>query len=322
MSFVTPLIKRRFLAAFLALGLALVPALAEAKAGGGSSFGSRGTRTYSAPPVTNTAPRSASPIERSITPQGAPAALPSRPSAGGLFGGGLGRGFLGGLLGAGLFGMLFGHGLMGGIGGIGSLFGLLLQVGLVFLLVRLGLNWFANRQKPGLAGAAPGSFFGSGNFSPFRSDAGGLSGAGPGVVAAAPIELESADFPGFERLLDAVQIAFGAEDIDRLRQLATPEMAAYFAQDLAENARKGIVNRISGVKLLQGDLSEAWREQGVDYATVAMRFSLIDVMLERGSNRIVSGDASNAIETTEIWTFCRPAGSGSGSWMLSAIQQA
>ena len=90
---------------------------AYARPGGGSSVGSRGAKTYTAPPSTRTAPNSASPIERSVTPQSGPSRPGvSQPSTGG-FGRGLMGGLLGGLLGAGLFGMLFGHGLMGGMGG-------------------------------------------------------------------------------------------------------------------------------------------------------------------------------------------------------------
>ena len=90
--------------------------------GGGFSFGSRGARTFSMPSATPTAPRSAAPFERSVTPQPSMAPGVGRPA--GFFPGGLGRGLLGGLIGAGLFGMLFGHGLFGGIGGLLSLIGL------------------------------------------------------------------------------------------------------------------------------------------------------------------------------------------------------
>ena len=53
------------LAACAALALALTPGLADARAGGGGSFGSRGSMTWSAPPSTNTAPYSGSPMQRS-----------------------------------------------------------------------------------------------------------------------------------------------------------------------------------------------------------------------------------------------------------------
>ena len=48
--------KARFLAGFAALALALAPALAEARPGGGFSSGSRGSRSFNAPPATRTAP--------------------------------------------------------------------------------------------------------------------------------------------------------------------------------------------------------------------------------------------------------------------------
>ena len=72
-----------------------------------------------------------------------------------------------------------------------------------------------------------------------------------------------------------------------LRREVTPEMLSYFSEDLATNASKGVVNRVSDVKLLQGDLAEAWREGDADYATVAMRYSLKDEMVDRESGRVV-----------------------------------
>ena len=72
------------------------------------------------------------------------------------------------------------------------------------------------------------------------------------------------------------------------------------------------------IKPLQGDLSEAWREINDDYATVAMRFSLIDLMIDRATQRLISGDPLHPSEVTEVWTFRRDHG---GAWMISAIQQ-
>src|SRR4029077_6795033 len=83
---------------------------ADARIGGGLSSGSRGTRTFSAPPSTSTMP-SASPMERTVTQPNFTNPRPGfAPSPGGFFGrsgfwGGLAAGFLG----AGLFGLLFGH---------------------------------------------------------------------------------------------------------------------------------------------------------------------------------------------------------------------
>jgi predicted lipid-binding transport protein (Tim44 family) len=97
-------------------------------------------------------------------------------------------------------------------------------------------------------------------------------------------------------------------------------MSRYFNEELEQRRQKGLVNRISGVKLLQGDLAEAWSEGVDEYATVAMRFSLIDVTQDRATGRIVSGDPTQPTQSTEVWTFRRPAGAGPDAWRLSAIQ--
>jgi predicted lipid-binding transport protein (Tim44 family) len=287
----------------LALGLAQ----AEARPGGGGSFGSRGGRTFVPPAPTRTAPRPA-PIERSTQPyQPAPVGAPA---GRGLFGGGLMGGLLGGLLGAGLFGILAGTGM-------GSIFWLILQIGIVVLLVRFAINLFARRAVP--AGTAPLGRSALGGTAPGASGLGLGSGPSAGAAPSSPLTVTQADYAAFERLLGAVQTSFGREDVAALRRLCTPEMAGYLEEELAGNAREGVVNRVTDPKLLQGDLAEAWTEGGVDYASVAMRFSILDTMVERATGRVVSGDPTRPQEVTEVWTLRRERG---GDWRLSAIQQA
>jgi predicted lipid-binding transport protein (Tim44 family) len=309
------------LAAALALGFA---GDAFARAGGGFSFGSRGARTFSAPSATPTAPRAA-PMERSMTsPNDSIFRRPAPISQGGFFSGGFGRGLLGGFIGAGLFGLLFGHGLFGGLGGGLSILGLALQIGLLFLLFKLVMG-FVRGRRPAFQGTAFDSNAGQELGHAGTSAPSGFAGFGGGPDSRrreTKLEVAPADFSVFEQRLIAIQSAYGAEDFDRLRALATPEMASYFAEELAGNAKKGLVNRISDVKFLQGDLSEAWREPQGEYATVAMRFSLIDTMADRVSGKIVSGDPAAAQQATEVWTFARHVGSGPEDWKLSAIQQA
>ena len=310
-----------FLAATLALGFA---GDGFARPGGGSSFGSRGARTFSAPQGTPLAPRAA-PMERSTTsPNEGILRRPAPLSQGSFFSGGFGRGLLGGFIGAGLFGLLFGHGMFGGLGGGMSILGLLLQIGLLFLLFKFVMG-FVRGRRPAVQGAAFDSSAGQGLGQAGPGARGGFPGFGGGPASPrreTKLDVAPADFSVFEQRLVAIQSAFGAEDFDRLRALATPEMASYFAEELAGNAKKGLVNRVSDVQFLQGDLSEAWREQQGEYATVALRFSLIDTMADRVSGKIVSGDPAAPQQATEVWTFARHAGGAPGDWKLSAIQQA
>ena len=317
----------------LAAFLALAPAIADAKLGGGSSSGSRGSRTQMAPPPTSTAPSVAQPMQRTTTPQASPSAQAARPAAPapaapGFFGGAFGRGLLGGLVGAGLIGMFMGNGFGGGLGGMMSMIGLVLQVGLIAMLAMFAWNWFRRRQQPAMAGmgAAQRTAYGedpraTAQGGGFGGGQGGLAGAAPQAAPTTPITLKDTDFAAFEKLLQAAQLAYGAEAIGELRKLATEEMIYYFQADIDEAKRKGVASRISDVKLLQGDLSEAWREGRDEYATVAMRFSMIDVTVDRATGRVVEGDATHPVESTEVWTFLRPAGTGPERWQLSAIQQ-
>jgi predicted lipid-binding transport protein (Tim44 family) len=310
----------RAIAVVLSLAVPLVIAIssADARIGGGGSSGSRGSRTFSAPPSTTTAPGTAAPMNRTFTQPGSPGM--GAPAAGGAAKGGFFNrpGLLGGLaagfLGAGLLGMLFGGGMFSGLGGLSSILGLILQIGLIIVVVRLAMSWWQRRHTPAAAYAgANGPAAGpAAAQSSFRSGMGFGLGSG-----SAPLEILPADYEAFERLLGEIQAAWSDEDIAKLNTLATPEMVSYFSKDLEQNKAQNDVNKVSDVKLLQGDLAEAWREGETDYASVAMRFSLVDKTLERGTGRLVAG-SDTPIEATEVWTFARRRGS---NWELSAIQQ-
>jgi predicted lipid-binding transport protein (Tim44 family) len=194
----------------------------------------------------------------------------------------------------------------------------LLQIALVVIVARLAWAWWQRRN--GLAAASGPSLrqeLGQGGGrSGLGSGLGGFAGLGGGSAPASEdIQIAPADFDTFERLLTEIQTAYGKEDLTALRARLTPEMLSYFSEELAQNAGQGVINQIADVKLLQGDLAEAWREGNDEYATVAMRYSLNDTLVERATGRVKQIEPS---EATELWTFRRARG---GEWLLSAIQQ-
>lgn len=298
--------------------------IADARRAGSSGFGSRGMRTFDTPAITRTAPTQAAPIDRTMTPrpQQQPAAQPplgaqQRPG----FFGGFGGSMIGGLIAGGLLGMMLGHGFGGGFGFLG----LLLQIGLIMLAISFAMRFFANRQRTQYAG--PGASYNSSamnnaNASPrpsfsIPSIGGGTAAAQKARQANDEIGLQQADLDRFEHLLTEIQSAYGAEDYATLRRLTTPEAMSYLAEELGENATHGVRNSVSDVRLLQGDIAEAWREGDSEYATLAMRYSSIDAVVDRATGKLVDGDDRNPSETTELWTFVRKPGS---DWILSAIQ--
>jgi predicted lipid-binding transport protein (Tim44 family) len=323
------------LGAALALSLLSVD-VADARRGG--SFGSRGSRTYQAPPPTRTAPQQSAPVQRSMTPQERAAAPAAAPAAAGAqaqapgrrgFFGGMGGGILGGLVAGGLLGMMLGHG-WGGMGaGLGNtLLQILLIGGAIWLVMSLFRRPSAQpagfpREAPFSGGPQPfganRGFEGPGDaartaYTPRTDD-----GSGPAPVQTHDIGLTQADRDTFERLLKEVQEAFGREDYAGLRAITTPEIMSYLAEELSENATHGRRNDVTGTKLLQADIAEAWAEGDTDYATAAMRYESTDVMKDRQTGEVLGGDAGGPSETTELWTFVRQGGQ---PWKLSAIQDA
>jgi len=318
----------RVLGVALALGLILAPA-ADARRGG--SFGSRGARTYSAPRSTATAPGYVPPVQRSMTtPSAAQPGYGSYAPGTGYNGygrPGFGGGFLGGLVTGGIIGGLMGHGWGGGYGGGwggggGGILAMILQLAILFFVVTLVVRFFS-RRNAGFAFQGPqpapmGFGGGYGGASSFGGSGFGPSTAVPPTGPAWEFDITQQDRDAFERLLHDVQDAFGREDYAALREHTTPEVMSYLAEELSENATHGRRNDVTATKLLQADVGEAWRESGVDYATAAMRYESIDIMRDRTTNAVLSGDPNTPTQTTELWTFTRFSG---GPWKLSAIQE-
>lgn len=292
----------------------LVPTAADARPGGGMSMGSRGGRTFMAPPMTRTNPGGASSFDRSMTPRSS-FGQPGYGQSGGMMGGIGGRshplmgGLMGGLVGFGLGGLLFGHGMFGGgygggFGG-GSIIGLLIQLALIAFIVR----WLYRRFAGGRAMAMSQAGYANG---------GGMAANNPPMGGASSnITITPADYQQFEQGLLDIQQAWSMQDLHSLSRFATPEMVSYFSDQLSDLTSRNLRNVVSAVRMDQGDLSEAWSEGGREFATVAMRYSLIDVTTDL-TGRVVDGSPNERQTVTELWTFVRARG---GSWVLSAIQQ-
>ncbi|MBX9925549.1 MAG: TIM44-like domain-containing protein [Hyphomicrobiaceae bacterium] len=327
----------------------MFPTDSDARPGRGISQGSRGLKTYTPPPSTQTAPGAAQGVQRSATPspqQAGPATAASqagRPAAAAAAGqtSRFGTGFMAGLLGAGLFGALLGAGVFGNLSGLLPILGLILQVVLIGGLAYLAMSFFRSRRQATASGPDASNAMSREAMQPRTADRGpersayqagpaqspaggsriGSRIAGNAAGATAPLTIEPEDFTAFERLLSVVQTAYGREDLGALKSAATPEMVGYLQEELEGNARDGVRNELGEPKLLQGDLSEAWSEPSGEYATVAMRYALTDAMIDRKTGKVVDGSRTEPQEATELWTFVRREGAGPAAWRLSAIQQ-
>lgn len=305
---------------------------AWARAGGGRSMGSRGSRS-AAPPKPYVAPTTPKPTQpsqtppRQITPTPAPVAQPS--SFMRSFGGGL----LGGLAGGLLFSTLFGGGAhagggSGGLGGSGiSLVEILLLAGVGYL----GYRYIKKRREEAAATAGYQSSLGSVELPPQptyppaydqpQAPAGDWDlEQGLGYIKQMDPSFEEAKFQ--DQCMDAffkVQGAFANRDLSGVRNLLTDEMYRLLQADADKLKADKQINRLENIAVRSVDLTEAWQESGADFITVRVYANLLDYTVDETTGEVLSGSKTDPVKFEEYWTFSRPV--GHNPWQLSAINQ-
>ena len=318
---------KRAMALLVLAVLLLIPALwaadAWARAGGGSSSGSRGSRSYSAPASPSTSPSSRPSTPASSYQQPAP----QRSGWGAGLGGMLGGLVLGGLIGSLLFG---GMGHLGG-GGIG-----LLEIAIVGALVYFGFSYMRRRQQAVAAGPAgyadPQSAPPSWKPEPTSRSAAVLDAPGAGAVdtdlTRGIAHIRQMD-PGFDParfgemasdVFFRLQAAWMTRDMGGMRGVLTEEMYKTLQAQCDQLRAERRVNRLENIAVRSVEPTETWQEEGRDFVTVRFLANLLDYTTDESGTQLVDGNRTEPVKFEEFWTFTRPV--GPGAWRLSAIQQA
>ena len=290
---------------------------ASARMGGGRSFGSRGSRSYSAPRQ-NTSP---GPSRQQAAPSQGQAA-PAAPAGGG-FMRGIGGGLLGGLLGGMLFSSLGFGGMGGGFGGSG--------IGMVEILLLLGLGYFifkmVKRRRGGenlayqtscqQGGYQTETFPSHESGSRTREDDVSV---GIGHIREMDSNFDEGLFK--ETAMDIffkVQGAWMNRDLSTVHGLMTDEMKGIVQKDIDTLLRDKKVNRLENIAVRNVEIVETWQETGQDFLTVLFTANLLDYTADDSTGEVVEGSKTDPVRFEEFWTFTRPV--GNNPWKLSAINQ-
>ncbi|MSO76554.1 MAG: hypothetical protein EXQ87_06535 [Alphaproteobacteria bacterium] len=299
------------LMAALAVALfALSPQPADARAGKGNNVGS-GSKSMQSQPAQRSATSPATQQARPAAPAQQPGFFQRNPMLGGI---------MGGLIGAGIGAMLFGN--MGNLFGDGAagFMGLLLQMALIGGVVYVGLLLWRRRRgaqaEPAYAGPA-GYQQPQDMASEPLSQRSALDTA-PGGGGFATVVIGPADYDAFTEILTEVQKAWSGGDMTPAAYLLSDEVRDHLAAQLAEDKAAGRRNHVSDVVLVKGDLDRSWREDGLEWATVSMRWRALDYTVDVASGRVVDGNDRMPVEASERWTLSRRSGD---SWRLVAIEQ-
>lgn len=335
--------KRQRLLSLLSIALVLAftalvvwPEDAEARRfGGGKSYGSRGTRSFSPPRQATSKP-----IFQRDSRTSKQSAFQNKSSANrghGLLGG-MGSGLLGGVGGfmmGGLIGsMLFGGGssAVGGAtgGGIG-LFEILLIGGGIWFFLRwrrqkklVSMPEMAASQyraEPALDGPRYRESIPAGPSSTSLPETFSVGEREEKELIA--IDQEFDEFAFLQGAKDAflmVQTAWSSWSVERLEPLLTDRMWDQANQQVKELKEDELRTVIKDIQFESAEVDEIWQESGQDWITVHFIVHMIDHLCDIHGN-VVDGDPDNSVQIEEYWTFIRPSESPDPNWKLSAIQQ-
>jgi len=318
------MLRRTVLLACTALLFALtagffIAAEAEARAGGGRSFGSRGSRSYSKPVAPSTAP---SPYR--AAPQQAGPANPSpyaqpQPAGGGFF-----RSMAGGLMGGMLGGMLFRSlgfgGGMGGGGG-GGLFEILLLAGIGYLIYRFikSRRQAAEQVAYGNSSVSQPATY---DISPQNAQISTQDDLARGISHIRQMDAGFDESKFCDQVMDIffkIQGAWMNRDLATVNDFLSEDIRRIFQTDLDRLLSEKKMNRLENIAVRTVEVSEAWQEQGQDYVTALIYANLLDYTTDDATGQLVSGSKTEPVKFEEFWTFSRPV--GNGSWKLRGIDQ-
>jgi len=299
----------------------VLPIDAEARFGGGRSFGSRGSRSSF-----NTSNSYSSTPSKSYSSQNTrnPGGAISQPQGGGFLrnmAGGLAGGFLGAMLFSSLgFAAPGAGGLGGGIG--------LMDIALIGLVL-YGIYWFMKKRR--LARETPaGMQYYQGEtartaLQPSYDDAPVTAGKD---VAGGLSYIRQMD-PSFseENFRDQsmdfffkLQACWANRDMTGMRKLLTDEMYLNIQgeADRLKNEKK--INKLDNIAVRSVDIVEAWQENGEDFVTVKFLANVLDYTVDEATGSVVAGSKDQPVRFEEYWTFTRSV--GNNPWRLSAVDQA
>jgi predicted lipid-binding transport protein (Tim44 family) len=306
------------IAAFL--GVTVLELNALARAGGGGSSGSRGSRSLSAP---SRSPSQPSPSRQ----QAAPVPQQPSPQPGGGFLRGLGGGILGGLLGGMLFSSLGFGGVGGGLGGSGiGLFEIILVAGIGFFIYKMVRRKRQEQMYYQQSTASAGGYA-AGPIPGASLDEGGLGPATDSVDQGLAYIRQMDSTFDVGRFNDTatdiffrIQGAWMNRDLSSVAGSLTEEMRGIFQKDIDTFLREKKVNRLDSIAVRQVEPVEAWQESGNDFITIRFYANLLDYTTDETTGVVTAGSKTEPVKFEEYWTFTRPV--GNNPWRLSAIAQA
>jgi len=299
----------------------VLPIDAEARFGGGRSFGSRGSRSSFSTSNSYSSTPSKSYSNQNTLNSGGSTAQPSR----GGFLRNLAGGLAGGFLGAMLFSSLgFGAAGAGGLGGGIGLMDILL-IGLVLY----GIYWFMKKRRLAREAMAGTQYYqGEPARTTYQPSYGETPGSAGKDISSGLSHIRRMD-PSFseetfrDQSMDfffKLQACWANRDMAGMGKLLTGDMYRAIQGEADRLKAEKRINKLDNIAVRAVDIVEAWQENGMDFITVKYLANLVDYTVDETTGSVVTGSKDEPVRFEEYWTFTRPV--GNNPWQLSAVDQA
>lgn len=323
-----------------------------ARAGGGKSFGSRGSRSSFSAPSNYTRPSS----NRSQQPSQLPST--NQPQGGGFLRN-LATGVAGGFLGSMLFSS-FAHAFPGGMGGMGGGFGGLIMIAMLafaaFFIFRLFMSRRNSTENNRNYSQSAYQTQSSNNAQEYTNDKCRSYNDSNKREAMYPnasisnsnstlnhddendeLDVDSQlqriqqfdrsfspqDFKEFcvDRFFN-IQAAWMNRDLGPIRSQLNDEVYYTLEQDLMNLKNAGHINRVENVAVRKTEFLEVWSEQDRNFITLSFCANVLDYTVDERNGQLISGSKTSPVKFEEIWTYSREIYSkNAADWKLTAIQQ-
>ncbi|MEI7590205.1 MAG: Tim44 domain-containing protein [Deltaproteobacteria bacterium] len=294
---------------FLFFSVGILEMNAFARAGGGRSFGSRGSRSYSQPTSSPARQQAAMPARQMSNP--AQAAAPSMWKS-------MAMGVAGGFLGSMLFSSL-GRGMGGGFGGGGfGIMEIILLIGAIY-----GIYWLIKRRKQ--KQSAPDATCCSsnqGSQSPYEPQTMANNDTETGLDHIRQMDANFDEDKFRDMCMDnffKIQGCWINRDMSGVKELLTNEMFGILQKEADILKAEKKINKLDNIAVRSVEIIEAWQEGGMDFITVKLLASLLDYTISE-AGELLSGSKTEPVKFEEFWTFTRLV--GNNKWQMSAINQA
>ena len=130
---------------------------------------------------------------------------------------------------------------------------------------------------------------------------------------------EKKDFiKGAEIAYESILTSFAIGDVNKLKDLLTPDMASNFEQAIKARNKENIKSEFTFIGIKESNVEKYEKIKNELFASVKFVSEVISVKKDKDNN-VIEGNPDKIKTVTDYWKFTKNASSNNPNWFLSEI---